>query len=199
MAAETHAAGAMQDGGQLPGATRLDPTHAVTDRWGIVACVVMHLAHSTNRTVATTLSEMTVEIYDTVDRMVMRVGELLDRGHRMYPDEWKRWVTEDLPFGLDTARRLRGVYLAYKHLPPETLARLPRAWQALFAIRHLDLDAALEMGQIGPATTVTEALELVRGRPERFTEADVVAGKLMGFSPGMLSADVLDQLREWTS
>ena len=98
----------------------------------------MHLAHSANRTVATTLDEMTVEIYDTVDRMVMRVGELLERGFQMYPDDWKRWVDEDLPFGLDTARRLRAVYLAYKHLPPEKLAQLPRAWQALFHDRNLD-------------------------------------------------------------
>lgn len=112
----------------------------------------------------------------------------------MYPNDWKRWVTEDLPFGPDTARRLRAVYLAYKHLPAETLAKLPRAWQALFAIRHLDHVAALEAGIIDADMTVAEAKALTR---VRFTEPDVVAGKLLSYSPEMLSADVLDQLRAW--
>jgi hypothetical protein len=154
----------------------------------------MQLVHSQNRTVATTLDEMTVEIFETVDRMVMRVGELLERAWQMYPDDWKRWVVEDLPFGLDTARRLRAVYLAYKHLPPEKLAQLPRAWQALFAIRHLDHEALIATGEIGPGTTVQGALAVVRGR---FTDADVTAGRLMSYSPTQLSDDVLDQLRGW--
>jgi hypothetical protein len=162
----------------------------------------MHLVHSSNRTVATSLDEIAAEIYDTVDRMVMRVGELLERAHTLHPTDWKRWVSEELPFGLDTARRFRMIYLAYSKLPPETLARCPKAWQAMFAIRHLDqpaLEAALDAGELGPDTTVLEAVAYVRNthRPDRFTEADVVAGRLMGFSPQMLSDDVLEQLRAW--
>lgn len=140
---------------------------------------------------------MTVEIYDTVDRMVMRVGELLERGWQMYPADWKRWVSEDLPFGLDTARRLRAVHLAYKHLPPEKLAQLPRAWQALFAIRNLDHQAAIEAGEISPSTTVREAVALASGRPQRFSDADVAAGRLIGYSPDQLSLDVRAELKRW--
>jgi len=164
----------------------------------------MQLVHSSNRTVATSLDEIAAEIYDTVDRMVMRVGELLERAHTLHPEDWKRWVADELPFGLDTARRFRMIYLAYRHLPPETLARCPKAWQAMFAIRHLDqpaLEAALDSGELGIGTTVREAVDYIRvtHRPDRFTEADVVAGKLMGYGPNQLSQDVLEQLRVWAT
>lgn len=137
--------------------------------------------------------------------MALRVGELLESAlQRVGNERWRGWVESDLPFGLETARRLRAVYLGCSQLPTEVVAQLPRPWQALYAlvkVPQAELAAAVESGQVHPGLSARAAIAVskdLRGTGTRqFSPLDVIAGRLLAASPDDLSADVAERLRRW--
>lgn len=142
--------------------------------------------------------------------MALRVGVILLKAKQVDPDGFDQWVVAELPFGLETARRLMAITKAYGTLPGDRLAQLPKPWQALYALKAVPQDRlaqAIADGEIGPQTTVAEAkrfARVVRGnRPwqlrdeNRTMRADRTAGALMHYSPTDLSAEAAAMLRRW--
>jgi len=158
---------------------------------------------------------LTRQIYEAASRAVMEIGRLLligkeDMGRQAY----EAWVEDELPFGLDTASRYMRIYQAYSNLDEATLARLPRPWQALYALRAIDqasLTALTECGDVGPTTTVREAIAMVRqyksdrwtgeplstGHASARSVADAVAADLMTHRPCDLSPRLRVALDAW--
>jgi hypothetical protein len=153
------------------------------------------------------------DIYQVLDRMVFETGRLLHEARTNHPKLYKQWVEERMPFGLDAARRIHAVYLAYSNLDDTVLGRLPKAWQALFALRnHVDsgkLLQAVESGEIGPETTQREAIRKSREWSTnssatkrvvvepRYHEIDILAGKLIAFDVSELNPNVKRALLRW--
>jgi hypothetical protein len=153
---------------------------------------------------------LTERVHETVDHAVMKLGELLELGRdKLGREGYERWILEDLPFGLDTGKRYRAIYRAYKELPAERLALLPKPWQAMYALIRVPaevLDEAVSDGRVGAATTVAEARALgreLRGSPppavapRRTSAADVVAADLMAYDRRELSPKMLLALDDW--
>lgn len=146
-------------------------------------------------------------IYSAIDGMVLTVGGLLFEARSTDPDGFNAWVTNELPFSVDTARRLIAIYLAYRELPAETLARLPKPWQALFALRALNREELLEgveSGVINPSMTIEQARRLARTKRRavvsvRYTSADLQAGALMDCDPNDIDPMVWAALIRWMS
>lgn len=169
----------------------------------VMGRAVVHQGHST--AVLLTLEDIGVEIYATVDRMAMRLGDLLDHAVEISSRaEYERWVTEDLPFGLDTAKRLRAIFLAYRELPDEMLVEMPRPWQALYALAAVPrpvLEQAIEDGTVNGQMTVEQTRAVARelnGRPQpKFSQADLWAARLVSLSPADLSPEVKTMLSDW--
>jgi len=171
---------------------------------------VLHLRHDTS---GGRLVEIEAEVYEAVDRMCLRLGELLWEAREIAPGGFKEWVEYRLPFGYDKAKRLIAIYLAYRELPVTVQDQLPRPWQAMFALRHWAggrLPAAIESGEVGPDTTVKDALGLAKKWSNdskvddgpvsaRYAQCDLVAGKLMAMDPGDMNPDVFRALVRWTS
>ncbi len=150
------------------------------------------------------LREITEQIYTEIDRMCLRVGAMLHRARCEFPDRYDTWVETCLPFGADKARRLRMVHLACESLPAETLERLPRPMQALYAISRLPTSKIIESvdsGVIHQGLSTRATVAVVRGlsgkETARFSEADIIAGKLLARPPGTLAPDIRARLAEW--
>lgn len=76
----------------------------------------------------------TSDVYAAIDLAVMRMGEVIHlQSERLSRRAFERWVREELPFDVWTARRVRAVYLAWSELPEPMLDGMPRPWEALFA------------------------------------------------------------------
>jgi hypothetical protein len=142
--------------------------------------------------------------------MALRIGALLRAARVECPETFTAWVEFDLPFGLDTARRLMAISEAYEKLPAEMLEQLPRPWQALYALRVLPPDemrALTEAGVITPDMTTEQARQAARRwktgtgaaltSNSRHHRADIAAGALMEFAPHDLNVHVLRSLRKW--
>jgi hypothetical protein len=155
-------------------------------------------------------TQIEAEVFAAVDHMCLRVGALLAEARDLDPGGFKAWVEAKMPFGYDKARRLVAIHLAYRELPAEVQARLPRPWQALYALRHWSggrLTEAIESGEIDEHTTVVAARERARAwssdrreTPElsaRYSAADLAAGRLMTFSPADVNSDVRRALERW--
>jgi hypothetical protein len=166
---------------------------------------VLHLVQSRSR-----IEEIEDEVFATVDRMCLRVGELLYEAKVLNPGGFQKWVKTRMPFGYDTARRLVAIHLAYRELPEEKIAQLPRPWQALYALApHArgKLAAAIASGEIGPDTTVAEARERARDWSSNrrhvdpleptYGTADRRAGALMEFQVSDLNPYVRAALARW--
>ena len=166
---------------------------------------VVHLHDSTPR-----IDRIEAAVYETVDRMCLRVGELLWEAKALDPGGFDDWVETKMPFGRDTARRLIAIFVAYRELPPEKLAQLPRAWQAMFALSKFaqgQLLVALESGEINPDTTAKQAQATARrwsGQRRktdpleaRYSPADNRAGALMEHRPEDLNPYVREALVSW--
>lgn len=156
------------------------------------------------------LDEIEAEVFRAVDRMCLRVGELLYEAKTLDPGGFGVWVKTKMPFGYDTARRLIAIYLAYRELPAERLAQLPRPWQAMYALSKFvqteEMAAAIASGEIGPNTTVEQARRIARrwgsnrrtSTPRRiYSVADRRAGALMEFQPDDLNPAVREELTRW--
>lgn len=156
------------------------------------------------------LDEYRSQIIAEVDGVALRVGRLLREAKALAPDGFRRWVDDELPFGFETARRLMAISAAYEKLPEETLATLPKPWQALYAIRSVPIEQVqrgIAEGALGPETTVRQAVAFARsyrsdGRPSLLVEgkvgrADVAAGLLMQNPPSSLSDGVATALAAW--
>lgn len=170
-----------------------------------------NIAHLSQVTSDRTLDDIEAEVFESIDRMALTVGRLLREAQELAPKQFRSWVEERLPFGIDAARRLIAVHLAYSKLPQEQIDRLPHPWQALYALRKFvdtKLPEALASGEIGVHTTQMEAIEKARewshtetskvSLTPRYGTADLVAGKLMTFEPSDLNPDVLRALIRWT-
>lgn len=142
--------------------------------------------------------------------MCLRVGGLLYEAKSLNPGGFAAWVKSKMPFGYDTARRLIAIHLAYRELPPEKIAQLPRPWQAMYALAPYaqgQLQAAIESGEVGPTTTVAQAIKLSRkwGSNRRkvdpldpvYGPADRRAGALMQYRPEDLNEYVRAALARW--
>lgn len=141
---------------------------------------------------------------DDLDTVVLRVGEKLQWAFDHFRDEYDEWVRDCLPFGLDAARRMRMIWKASVLLPPETLGRLPRAYQAMWALTRLEpgvLTAAVDHGLVHPALTVRDSITVVRqlsGRETRWlSEADLLAGRLVGLPLASVSVEARRLLDDW--
>jgi hypothetical protein len=150
------------------------------------------------------LEEITAAIYDDLDTVVLSVGEKLQWAFDHFRDDYDRWVRDCLPFGLDAARRMRMIWKAALLLPPETLAQLPRAWQAMFALTRLPVDVlveAVEVGDVHPGLTVVESCAVTRrlsGRETRtLSEADLLVGRLVRLRPKELSPEAFALINDW--
>lgn len=163
----------------------------------------MHVIHAGQHT---TLSGYRDAIVREVDGVALRVGRLLREAKELAtPIEFNRWVINDLPFGLETARRLMAISAAYEKLPTEALRDLPRPWQAMYALKELppiEIIRAIRDGEIHTEMTVEEARHYARSyRKDRKTwRKDAnrsVARVFTNFAPSDVSPPVLDKLREW--
>lgn len=165
------------------------------------------VAHRQDRTqLPHGLGEIGARIFERIDSFVEDLGKELQEAFDRYPADYERWVTECLPFGLDKARRLRMVYKASLHLPPEVRERLPRPWQALYAVTRLPpetLTEAVESGTVHSEMTVREAQETTRtlsGREtKRFSEVDLLVGRLVKLPRSTLGPDAEGLLTSWFS
>ena len=169
---------------------------------------VRHLHHDTPQG---RLVEIEAEVFETVDRMCLRLGALLAEARTLDPMGFDKWVSEKMPFGIDKARRLVAIHLAYSELPEDVVQKLPRPWQAMFALRHWAqgrLPEAIETGEVGPDTTIAEARELASkwGKdsrrdedplPSRYGKLDLTAGELMAVHPDDLNPSVYRALSNW--
>jgi hypothetical protein len=164
------------------------------------------------------LDEIEREVYSEVDRMCLRVGALLHEARQLAGRQFPSWVEHNMPFGIDKARRLIAIHLAYSELPEETVAQLPRPWQALYALRARapQMPELIASGEVSTEMTVVQSRVLARRwssntppatdeprgyRPggSRFRTADTRAGDLMNHSPDDLSAPVRESLVRWLS
>ena len=149
-------------------------------------------------------------IIGEVDRMALKVGAILRAARAEHPETFRAWVENDLPFGLDTAKRLMAISEAYEKLPAATLEQLPRPWQALYALRALplgELQAAVDAGVVTAGMTENEAKAVARrwrtgtsapmSSTTRHHRADIAAGALMEFTPADMNPYVLRALRRW--
>jgi hypothetical protein len=174
----------------------------------------MQLVHRVDSSPAAwTLDDYRTQIIREIDGVALRVGMLLREAKARNPDHFNEWVARDLPFGLETARRLIGISAAYEKLPPEKLRLLPRPWQAMYALKALPreaLDAGMESGEINPDMTVRSARHYASrmkdyspeylgalGVGTRATRADMAAGMLMQFGARELTPAVRDVLARW--
>jgi hypothetical protein len=139
-----------------------------------------------------------------MDRAFLEIGRLLTEAFEAHRDLYDQWVIECLPFGLNTASRLRACWKASRVLPAETLARLPRPWQAVYALTRLDpavLVAAVESGEVHPAMTVAEARAASRALSGRetlkFSEVDLMVGRIVRQDRALLGAAARELLVEW--
>jgi hypothetical protein len=79
------------------------------------------------------LADGTSEVYSTIDNMVMQLGNIIQvQSVRLSRQAFERWVQDELPFDIFTARRLRAISLAHQELPEEMLEEMPPPWRALF-------------------------------------------------------------------
>lgn len=155
------------------------------------------------------LDEYKSRILREVDGVALRVGRLLREAKQMAPDEFDEWVINDLPFGLETARRLVAISAAYEKFPAETLAQMPRPWQAMYALKALPastIERGVADGAIHPDMTVKAAREFARtkrgGRKWTLADsdgprADVIAGSLMQFPASSLTPSVRRAIAAW--
>ena len=81
-------------------------------------------------------------IVDLANEFVVQTGEVLETARQeLGLMEYERFVVEQLPFGIETARRYRAVYLAVTNLPD---APLPAAHRALYAVGHGDMPECVQ-------------------------------------------------------
>jgi hypothetical protein len=159
---------------------------------------------------AWTLTDYRDQIIREIDGVALRVGALLREAKARNPDDFNRWVEQELPFGLETARRMMGISAAYEKLPLEKLELLPRPWQAMYALKALPRDVlidGLESGEINPDMTVRAAKRYAERMRDpgflgyqatgRATRADIAAGMLMQFGANEMSPGVRDVLTRW--
>jgi hypothetical protein len=153
----------------------------------------------------TSLDGYRQEIYREVNGVALRVGKLLREAKIFDPGGFNNWVIRDLPFGLETARRLMAISAAYEKLPTEALRDLPRPWQALYALKELPSHQILRDirdGLISSDMTVEEARTHARrikahNRAWRH-DANRAAGRLMqNFEPNDVGPTVFAALQEW--
>lgn len=166
----------------------------------------MALAHTRNTSqTPVALQDITERIYARLDRFALDLGRDLQEAYEIAGKRaFERWVENELPFGVDKARRLRAIHLAYEHLPPEKLAALPRSWQAMFSFTRLErpaIEAAIDDGTIHPDMTVRDAVDTARqlsGREtKRHSEADILVGRLIGRPVEELGDRARELLVEW--
>ena len=126
-----------------------------------------------------TLDELANRIQSEVDAFALTIGNYMDQAKRRNARRFMQWVQADTPFSLAEAERLRVIAIAYRDLPPEAVAELPRPSSALSYV--------LESADTAPFMSATRD----------FTREDIVAGALLGGHPENLGLEVLDRLRAW--
>lgn len=81
-----------------------------------------------------TAEQIAAEVYATINREALRLGELLDNARLlMNRTDYVHWVDVQLPFDIHQANRMRAVWLASQTLPPEMLDHVPTPWRAIYS------------------------------------------------------------------
>lgn len=180
--------------------------HSPTVAAAFVPFQLMRVVHQSHSSPVVDLARLREAIYAEMDSVALRVGRLLREARQLHPDDFDRWVAEELPFGHETARRMMAISAAFEKLPEDVVASLPRPWQALYALQTLPVDAlrsGIASGALSADTTVRDAQAFARlwkGRPMpegRIGRADVAAGALMQFPADALSPEVRRVLLSW--
>lgn len=176
--------------------------------------------HAGHTEVVTTLDERRDRILAIVGTAALDVGAELLAAKREYPGEFMRWVSTELPFGIDKAERLMAVSRAFADADPFVRAALPPAWTALFELARLPIgqvQQSIESGEIAPEMTVRDARKLVTGLldppellPKRPTpgpppgfdpnvrlDGNILASELVRTDRSALSESVEYLLRQW--
>jgi hypothetical protein len=164
----------------------------------------MSLVHATDA-MPRTLDGIRDRIYEVTDQWALEVGRLLAEAKRICPKRrWTAWCDSEIPFGHDKADRLIAIYRAYNELPESVIRGLPRPWQAQFALKSVPrerLEAGIASGEVNPAMTIVQARRWAAPGPTvstfRHSQADLVAGKLIGLNRADLDPKVAAELRIW--
>lgn len=118
-------AGAVGDDGEHEGILASDAKDVTYD------VVMAHLPDGTP--VLLTSEQIAAEVYATINREALRLGELLDHARlTMSWAKYEHWVDVELPFDIHQAQRMRAVWVASQTLPPEMLAHMPTPWRAIY-------------------------------------------------------------------
>lgn len=170
------------------------------DTFGTVQLDVAHRPNGNRR--LRTLDDYRDAIEVEISGLALRIGKLLIQAKAAHPRRFERWVEDELPFGIDKARRLMLISRAYETLPAERLAELPKPWQALYALRNVPREQLLtgvRDGSISTTTTIEQARAWAAGPAgiRQYHPADVAAGALLNHSPDDLSPSVLGALVAW--
>jgi hypothetical protein len=125
------------------------------------------------------LDELAALVQSETDTFALTIGNYFDQAMRRSKRKFPGWVLTSTPFSLAEAHRLRGVFIAYRDLPSETIRSLPRPSSALSYVME------------------AESTEPYASATAEFTREDLLAGALLGSHPETLSSDVRESLVAW--
>lgn len=127
-------------------------------------------------------AEIVDHVLALLDSMCLQLGGLLESAPRSNFDEWASWVEAELPFTVEEARRLRGVFLAYKLFTADIVEDLPKPWQALWTI---------------PAARIGRGMPRHATQAKRVSAPELLATRLLASDPNGVSTDVVSSLERW--
>lgn len=127
-------------------------------------------------------TEIVDHVLSLLDSMCLQLGGLLESAPRRNYDEWAAWVETDLPFTVEEARRLRGVYLAHKLFTADIIEGLPKPWRALWTI---------------PAARIGRGMPRHATQAKRVSAPELLATRLLASDPNDVSMDVVSSLARW--
>lgn len=152
------------------------------------------------------LEERKARILGVLDDASIQIGLELMLAKEQHTGRFTRWVTEELPFGLDRAERLMMIARAFNDVDPSVKNMLPSAWTALYELAKVPpraLVRSIELGDVTPQMTVADARRYVaeqKGRPTPtapppMAEAHAIA--LMRYHPREMTEESIWKLIGW--
>lgn len=125
------------------------------------------------------LEDLAAAIQTEVDSFALAIGNLMDMAQRRNKAKFEKWVEAETPFTLAEAHRLRRIFVAYRDLPAESEAELPRPSSALTYV--------LDSGDTEPWLSPTQ----------EFSREDLLVGALLGGHPENVVGDLRKRLASW--
>lgn len=165
------------------------------------------------------LSDYREAIIEVLNQSAIDIGNLLIAAKYRHPRRFEAWVDEELPFGVQTARRLMAISRGLRDLPPEKRELLPSPASTLYTLTTMDpeiLESHMESGEIHPKMTNKQALALARANPAPLPaprdwksgpppgtrvksrpRASLLIGQLMRYRPEEVDPTNMARLKEW--